>query len=59
MFVIVNVFDPVRIIPFVIFTMDAATLLCKSNSVEAPVVLLVRILNVVAPVIEAVAGPKN
>lgn len=49
-FVIVRVFVSVTIIPLVIFTIAAETLLFKINSVLALLVLLVRILNVVAPV---------
>lgn len=47
--VMFSVFDPVSMMPLVMFTVAAVTLLCKINSVPAPVVLLVRILNVVAP----------
>jgi hypothetical protein len=57
--VIVNVFEPVSITPFSIFTVAALTLLCKINCVLAPVVLLLRILKVVAPVRYAVADPMN
>lgn len=49
--VIVIVFAPVSSVPNVMFTVDADVLLCKIVSVDALVLLTVRILNVVAPLI--------
>jgi len=48
--VMVIVSDPVVKIPLIMFTTEAETLSLKIVSVEALLVLLVRILNVVAPV---------
>ena len=46
-------------IPFVMFTVPADTFALRINSVLAPVVLLVRMLKVVAPLIYEVAVPRN
>ena len=56
--VMVSVLVPVEMIPLVIFTMAAEILLCNTVVVVELLVLLVRILNVVAPLIVE-ASPKN
>ena len=57
--VIVNVLEPVEMIPSIIFTTAADISLCKINSVVGLPVWLFRLLKVVGPLIYAVAGPKN
>ena len=47
--VMVTVLAPVSMVPRVMLTVDADTLLCRITDVEAVVLLTAKILNVVGP----------